>query len=259
MLLKVLISFHSHCKILNYVINIDWHSLNEPLSVIGVTWWGSDWQRRAPSKSHSHLHHLPVHSTLLIVLSLLTTLFYLLVKNQVFASTVFFSGLATVINAVPSLSRRTDGLVEPASKWTLKVAIRNTHYWRKIKKMRASSDDIAVLIVGPDHTFAATTPGYDPATTPGTFIQPPVDDIPKATRGMSRLNGEYYMLLELETKFSFTRVELDEEAIFNTCHALTTTNQSQHHPTCFLTPPQDIRPPQDRTTGTTHLPRQDHG
>ncbi|KAJ3907714.1 hypothetical protein F5879DRAFT_940370, partial [Lentinula edodes] len=80
-------------------------------------------------------------------------------------ATVFFSGLATVITAVPSLSRRT---VEPASKWTLKVAIRNTHYWRKIKKMRASSDDIAVLIVGPDHTFAATTPGYDPATTPGT-------------------------------------------------------------------------------------------
>ncbi|KAH7874514.1 uncharacterized protein C8R40DRAFT_1237929 [Lentinula edodes] len=39
------------------------------------------------------------------------------------------------------------------------------------------------------------------------------------------------------------------------CHALTTTNQSQHHPTCFLTPPQDIRPPQDRTTGTTHLPK----
>ncbi|KAJ3891255.1 hypothetical protein GG344DRAFT_65586 [Lentinula edodes] len=161
---------------------------------------------------------------LLIILSLLTTLSYLLVKNQVFASTVSFSGLATVVTAMPSLSRRTDGLVEPASKWTLKVAIRNTLYWRKIKKMRASSDDIAVLIVGPDHTFAATTRGYDPATTPGTFIQPPVNDIPKATQGMLRkatqgmlrLNGEYYMLLELETKFSFTRVELDEEAIFNT-------------------------------------------
>ncbi|KAJ4478732.1 hypothetical protein C8J55DRAFT_561079 [Lentinula edodes] len=39
------------------------------------------------------------------------------------------------------------------------------------------------------------------------------------------------------------------------CHALTTTNQSQHRPTCFLTPLQDIRPPQDRTTGTTHLPK----
>ncbi|KAJ3874046.1 hypothetical protein F5051DRAFT_417736 [Lentinula edodes] len=130
-------------------------------------------------------------------------------------ATVFFSGLATVVTAMPSLSRRTDGLVEPASKWTLKVAIRNTSYWRKIKKMQASSDDIAVLIVGPDHTFAATTRGYDPATTPGTFIQPPVNGIPKATQGMLR-KATYYMLLELETKFSFTRVELDEEAIFNT-------------------------------------------
>ncbi|KAJ4493983.1 hypothetical protein C8J55DRAFT_500293 [Lentinula edodes] len=131
-------------------------------------------------------------------------------------ATVFFSGLATVVTAMPSLSRRTDGVVEPASKWTLKVAITNASYYKKIKKVKASSHDIAILIVGPDRTFAATTPGYDPATTPGTFIQPPVDDIPKATRGTPRLNGEYYMLLEVETKFSFTGVKLDEEAIFNT-------------------------------------------
>ncbi|KAJ3926690.1 MAG: hypothetical protein NXY57DRAFT_702962 [Lentinula lateritia] len=131
-------------------------------------------------------------------------------------ATVFFSGLATVVTAVPSLSRRTDGVVEPASKWTLKVAIRNSSYWRKIKKMKASSDDIAVLIVGPDHTFAAATSGYETATTPGTFIQPPIADIPKVTQEKPRLHGEYYMLLEPETKFSFTGVELDEEEIFNT-------------------------------------------
>lgn len=109
-----------------------------------------------------------------------------------------------------------DGVVEPASKWTLKVAIRNSSYWRKIKKMKASSDDIAVLIVGPDHTFAAATSGYETATTPGTFIQPPIADIPKVTQEKPRLHGEYYMLLEPETKFSFTGVELDEEEIFNT-------------------------------------------
>lgn len=30
------------------------------------------------------------------------------------------------------------------------------------------------------------------------------------------MNAEYYISLEPETKFSFTRVELEEEAIFNT-------------------------------------------
>lgn len=57
---------------------------------------------------------------------------------------------------------------EPASKWALKVAIRNASYWRKIKKVKVSSHDIAILIVGPDRTFAATTPGYEAVTTPGT-------------------------------------------------------------------------------------------
>ncbi|KAJ3884884.1 hypothetical protein GG344DRAFT_83388 [Lentinula edodes] len=62
----------------------------------------------------------------------------------------------------------------------------------------------------------------------------------------------------------------DEDDEEEKCHALTTTNQPQHHPTCFLTPLQDIpevvhtsprqghgyyAPPQDSTMGNTHLPK----
>ncbi|KAJ4493973.1 hypothetical protein C8J55DRAFT_500271 [Lentinula edodes] len=155
---------------------------------------------------------LQFHSSLLQQ----TSMYFLL-------ATVFFSAVSVVI-AVPISPTKAMDLVsghskpEDSSKWALRVGVKSPSSWKRIPGVRISMDDIAVLFIGSDKAFAATTHVTDkaaagPLEKTMTLIQPSLLTIPKWKK---HIQAVYYVTLQNRDAFFFSETDgFDEKETFD--------------------------------------------